>query len=63
MVKNPPPSAGDAGSIPGQGTKIPHAAGQLNPPAAIREKPPKKSLCSQNKQTNKKVNKLGIVRN
>ena len=31
MVKNPPSSAGDAGSIPGQGTKIPHAAGQLSP--------------------------------
>ena len=30
MVKNPPYSAGDAGSIPGQGTKIPHAAGQLS---------------------------------
>ena len=30
-VKNPPSKAGDAGSIPGQGTKIPHAAGQLNP--------------------------------
>ena len=28
MVKNPPSNAGDAGSIPGQGTKIPHAAGQ-----------------------------------
>ena len=31
MVKNPPYSAGDAGLIPGQGTKIPHAAGQLSP--------------------------------
>ena len=30
MVKNLPYNAGDAGSIPGQGTKIPHAAGQLN---------------------------------
>ena len=25
MVKNPPYNAGDSGSIPGQGTKIPHA--------------------------------------
>ena len=25
VVKNPPSNAGDAGSIPGQGTKIPHA--------------------------------------
>ena len=39
MVKNPPSNAGDAGSIPGQGTKIPHAMGQLNPHAATREKP------------------------
>ena len=30
MVKNPPCNAGDAGSIPGQGTKIPHAKGQLS---------------------------------
>ena len=29
MVKNRPSNAGDAGSIPGQGTKISHAAGQL----------------------------------
>ena len=31
MVKNPPYNAGDTGSIPGQGTKIPHATGQLKP--------------------------------
>ena len=30
MVKNPPSIAGDAGSIPGWGTKIPHATGQLS---------------------------------
>ena len=30
-LKNPPCNAGDAGSIPGPGTKIPHAAGQLKP--------------------------------
>ena len=30
VVKNPPSNAGDAGSIPGRGTKIPHAAGQLS---------------------------------
>ena len=30
MVKNPPSSAGHAGSIPGWGTKIPHATGQLS---------------------------------
>ena len=30
VVKNPPSKAGDAGSIPGGGTEIPHAAGQLS---------------------------------
>ena len=30
VVKNPPASAGDMGSIPGLGTKIPHDTGQLN---------------------------------
>ena len=37
MVENPPSSAGDAGSIPGQGTKIPHAAGQLSLRATTTE--------------------------
>ena len=27
VVKNPPSNAGDMGSIPGQGTEIPHAVG------------------------------------
>ena len=31
VVKNSPCSTGDAGLIPNQGTKIPHAAGQLSP--------------------------------
>ena len=34
MVKNFPSSAGDLGLIPGQGTKIPLAAGQINVCAA-----------------------------
>ena len=29
-MKNPPCNAGDTGSVPGQGTKIPYAAGQLS---------------------------------
>ena len=33
LVKNPSCNAGDASSIAGQGTKIPHAAGQLSPGA------------------------------
>ena len=37
VVKNPPYNAGDAGSIPGQGTKIPHAMGQLSPHVTTTE--------------------------
>ena len=37
MVKNPPSNAGDVGSIPGWGTKIPHAMGQLRPHAATTQ--------------------------
>ena len=37
MVKNPPSNAGDAGSIPGRGTKISHAAGQLSSSATNTE--------------------------
>ena len=37
VVKNPPYNAGDAGSIPGQVTKIPRAAGQLSPRNTITE--------------------------
>ena len=31
VVKNSPSNVGDMGSIPGQGTQIPHAMGQLSP--------------------------------
>ena len=37
VVKNPPCHTRDVGSIPGRGTKIPHAAGQLSPRAATSE--------------------------
>ena len=37
VVKHPPPNAGDASSIPGWGTKIPHATGQLSPCTATTE--------------------------
>ena len=37
MVENLSCNAGDAGSIPGWGTKIPHATGQLSPGATTRE--------------------------
>ena len=33
VVKNLPPNARDAGSIPGQGPRIPYAMGQLGPHA------------------------------
>ena len=36
-VKNPPSNAGGAGLTPGQGTKVPHATGQLSLHAAIPE--------------------------
>ena len=37
MVKNLPSNAGDVSSIPGWGTRIPHAAGQLSPRATTTE--------------------------
>ena len=40
VVKNPPSSVGDAGSIPGWGTKIPHAMGKLSPGATDAEPAP-----------------------
>ena len=45
VVKNPPSNAGDVGSIPGWGTKIPHAEGQLSlralEPARHNERSPR----------------------
>ena len=37
MVKNVPCNAEDSGSIPGLGTKIPHAVGQLSPYDATQD--------------------------
>ena len=37
VVKNPPSNVGGVGSIPGQGTKIPHAMGQLSLRAVTAE--------------------------
>ena len=36
VVKNQPCNSGDAGLIPVQGTKVPHAAGQLSPHTTAR---------------------------
>ena len=37
VVKNPPSNAGDTGSTPVRGTKIPHAVGQLSPRTTTTE--------------------------
>ena len=37
LVENSPSSAGDVGSIPGQGTKVPHPMGQLSQCIATTE--------------------------
>ena len=37
VIKNLPSNAGDMGSVPGEGPKIPPAARQLNPRAATTE--------------------------
>ena len=37
IIKNPPCNAGDAGSTPGQGARIPHAVEQLSPLATTKE--------------------------
>ena len=49
VVKNPPSNAGDEGSIPGRGTKIPHAEGKLAPYAATTE------LAHLNKRARRKL--------
>ena len=36
-MKNPLANAGDMGLVPGPGTKIPHAAGQLSPHTTTAE--------------------------
>ena len=37
VVKSPPSNAGDAGVIPGWGTRIPHASGLLSPGATTTD--------------------------
>ena len=52
VVKTPPSNAGDRGSIPGRGTKISYAMGQLSVRVATRKKPPHtamKSPCAATK--------------
>ena len=50
VVKAPPSNAGDTGSIPGRGIKIPHASGQRSPQALKQPMNPfatTKTQCSQ----------------
>ena len=47
MVKNPPSNAGDSGSIPGLGTKIPHATRQLSLHTATTEPVSSRASASQ----------------
>ena len=56
VVKNPPSNAGDAGLIPGQGTKLPHATGQLSPCAATTE-PTCSGACAPQLRSNAAKNK------
>ena len=53
VVKNPPSNARDTGSIPGQGSKIPRAIGQISPCCTTREKPPHIITKTQHSQINK----------
>ena len=52
IVKDPLSNTGDVGSIPGRGTKIPHAVGQLHAITRVSPRTAARSWCSQNKRTN-----------
>ena len=59
VVKNLPFNAGDASLIPGQGTKIPHSAGQLSPLHNKRgHKSQRKISCSTTKTQCSQINKF-----
>ena len=53
VVKNPPSNAQDLGSIPGRGTKIPHAAGQLSTTPSPTGAPEQRPITAK-KEKNKK---------
>ena len=53
VVKNPPANAGDMGSIPDLGTKIPHIVGQLSP-QLLKPAPREPALCSKRNHRNEK---------
>ena len=52
-VNNPPTNAGDMGSIPGLGTKIPHAMEQPNPCATTTE-PMCSRICTRRRRHEEK---------
>ena len=52
VIENLPCDAGDQGSIPGRGTKIPHASGQLSLCAAMKD-----LKCCNYDPTQPKINK------
>ena len=62
-VKNLPSNAGHMGSIPGQGTKIPHAMGQLSPHTATKKIPHAATKTPMQPKVNKKANILEINKN
>ena len=55
LVKNPPSNAGGIDSIPGWGTKIPHAAGQLSLCSATRESPSAAVMTTPAQKKRKKI--------
>ena len=61
VVKNLLSNAGNVGSIPGWGTKIPYSAGQLSLHTATRENPRTavKTQCSPPKRKKVMQSKLG----
>ena len=55
VVEKLPCNAGDTGSIPSQGTKIPRPTEKLSPCAAATE-PPRLSSCSARKTLQSQIN-------
>ena len=55
VVKNLPANVGNMGSIPGPGTKIPHAVGQLSQPQLRSPQPSGAGLCHKRGHCNEKL--------
>ena len=60
MVENFPSKAGDMGSIPRQGTKIPHVPGQLSPVPQLERPVHHNKDPAQPKLKKKKLVDLGM---